>query len=147
MINANFITGLLPQRTRVVGQQPLRGERYGSNTVGEYNATTGAAINANFITGLNGPDGLALSGNNLFVANVRSGTVGEYNATTGAAINANFITGLTDPTRTRRRVPSPAFDMVDDCSGRRDVAGITPGENTHRTRFDGVGEFRLTLTF
>ncbi len=68
-----------------------------SNTIGEYNATTGATINANFITGLNGPIGLALSGNNLFVACQFSNTVGEYNATTGAVVNANFITGLSDP--------------------------------------------------
>ena len=30
------------------------------STVGEYDATTGAAINANFITGLSAPVGLAL---------------------------------------------------------------------------------------
>ena len=70
---------------------------FGSGTVGEYDATTGAAINANFITGLNRPVGLALLGNTLFVANHGSGTVGKYNATTGAAINANFITGLNTP--------------------------------------------------
>jgi hypothetical protein len=33
--------------------------------VGEYNATTGAAINASLITGLELPDGLAVSGNTL----------------------------------------------------------------------------------
>src|SRR5271165_395407 len=71
----------------------------GNNIVGEYDATSGAAINANFITPLDRPVGLALSGNNLFVADNGStgglqATVGEYNATTGAAINANFITGL-----------------------------------------------------
>ncbi len=70
---------------------------FNSDTVGKYNATTGAAVNANFITGLSGPYGLALSGNNLYVVNYDSGTVGEYNATTGAAINANFITGLNYP--------------------------------------------------
>jgi hypothetical protein len=42
----------------------------GNDAVGEYNATTGAAINPSFITGLNGPYGLALSGNDLCVANV-----------------------------------------------------------------------------
>jgi hypothetical protein len=31
------------------------------NTVGEYNATTGAAINASFITGLSGSRGLAFA--------------------------------------------------------------------------------------
>jgi len=65
----------------------------GNNTVGEYDATTGATINASFITGLNFPIGLALSGNILFVGN-SGGTVGEYNATTGAAINASFVTGV-----------------------------------------------------
>ena len=65
-----------------------------NGTVGEYDATTGAAINASFITGLSFPWGLALSGNNLLVANSASNTVGEYNAATGAAINAIFITGL-----------------------------------------------------
>jgi hypothetical protein len=42
-----------PRRTRGVGQQPLRGGSYLGTAVGEYNATTGAAINANFTTGLN----------------------------------------------------------------------------------------------
>ena len=50
-----------------------------NGSVGEYDATTGAAINANFIpTGLNFPSALALSGNNLFVANENINTVGEY---------------------------------------------------------------------
>jgi hypothetical protein len=76
--------------------------QFATNSVGEYNATTGAAINASFITGLAGNPGLALSGNDLFVltngANGSGpGTVGEYDATTGAAINANFITGLVAP--------------------------------------------------
>jgi hypothetical protein len=68
-----------------------------SNGVGEYNATTGAAVNANFITGLFDSMGIALSDNNLFVGTggfaLGTGTVGKYNAATGAAINANFITG------------------------------------------------------
>ena len=63
----------------------------GANIVGEYDATSGAAINANLITGLNLPRGLALSGNNLLVSNVGGTTVGEYNATTGAVINATLI--------------------------------------------------------
>jgi hypothetical protein len=65
-----------------------------ANSVGEYNATTGAAINANLITGLNGPVGLVLSGNSLFVTNDAGSTVGKYDATTGAVINASFISGL-----------------------------------------------------
>jgi hypothetical protein len=77
--------------------------QHGGDIVGEYDATTGAAINANLITnaeGLSFPAELALSGNDLFVANlgVSSGggtTVGEYNLTTGT-FNGNFITGLDD---------------------------------------------------
>jgi PEP-CTERM motif len=62
------------------------------NTVGEYNATTGATINSAFINGqgLNAPSGLALDGNNnLFV--VSTPVVGQYNATTGATINPLFL--------------------------------------------------------
>jgi len=69
-----------------------------SSTVGEYNATTGAAISSfTPITGLSIPEGIAVSGNNLFVAQEDNNTVGEYNATTGAAINASFITGVSIP--------------------------------------------------
>jgi hypothetical protein len=65
---------------------------FGTNTVGEYDATTGAAINTNFITGVINPEGLLLSGNTLFVSSSISGggSVGTYNATTGAVINATF---------------------------------------------------------
>jgi hypothetical protein len=35
--------------------------QYGNGSVGEYDATTGAAINANFITGLSGPAELAVA--------------------------------------------------------------------------------------
>src|SRR5207237_436226 len=67
--------------------------------VGEYNATTGAAINANFIPAgsLNTPNGLTLFGNTLLVADSANSQIGAYNATTGAAINASFITGLNGP--------------------------------------------------
>jgi WD40 repeat protein len=68
------------------------------NTIGEYDATTGAVINASFIsTGLSYPSQLALLGNHLFVSNVHSGTIGEYDATTGATINASLISGLNSP--------------------------------------------------
>jgi hypothetical protein len=70
----------------------------GLNTVGLYDATTGAAINAAFITGIPQALGLALDGlGHLFVAGYGNGTVGEYDALTGATINANFITGLNIP--------------------------------------------------
>jgi hypothetical protein len=51
------------------------------NSVGEYDASTGAAINASFITGVGGSPALVLSGNDLFVEN--GNTLSEYNATTG----------------------------------------------------------------
>src|SRR5947209_11846693 len=63
---------------------------YYANTVGEYDATTGAPV-AGFapITGLSTPTGLALSGNKLYVASQHTnstGTIGVYDAKTGAAI-------------------------------------------------------------
>jgi WD40 repeat protein len=67
-----------------------------NNTIGAYDANTGAEINASFITGLSGPKGLAVSGSTLFVANSSfpgSGTIGKYDASTGAVIDASFITG------------------------------------------------------
>ena len=65
-----------------------------SNTIGEYNAATGATIQTPFITATgNGFHTLAVDGHNhLFESNSTS-TVGEYNATTGAAINTTFING------------------------------------------------------
>ena len=70
----------------------------GSGTIGQYNATTGAAVNAALVSGLNDPFGIAVSGGNLWVANQSgNGTIGEYNATTGAAINASLVSGLTSP--------------------------------------------------
>jgi hypothetical protein len=70
-----------------------------SDTVGAYNANTGAVIKADFLAGLHDPRGLAVSGDKLFVVNgeraVGSGSrVGAYDATTGAVINADLITGL-----------------------------------------------------
>ena len=70
----------------------------GNNTIGEYNATTGATVNASLVSaGLNGPAGIAVSGGNLFVANENTGTIGEYNATTGATVNSALISGLDQP--------------------------------------------------
>src|SRR5439155_1443830 len=69
-----------------------------SNTIGEYNATTGAPINSSFISWLDFPTGIALFGGNLFVANAGNNTIGEYNATTGATINSSCISsGLNNP--------------------------------------------------
>jgi hypothetical protein len=80
-----------------------------TDTVGECNASTGAAINAKFITGPN-PVGLALSGKTLFVAFANTDTVGEYNVGTGAAINAKFITDTQDgETLAVASVPEPSI--------------------------------------
>jgi len=72
-----------------------------TDTVGKYDARTGAAINSSLINGqgLSGPGSMAVDGNNhLFVVStVFSGfeppwIVGQYDATTGVTINANFLT-------------------------------------------------------
>lgn len=66
------------------------------NTIGEYNASTGAAINAALISGLETPEGIVVSGGNLFVANNgNAGTahVGQY-TTTGTTVNAALVSGL-----------------------------------------------------
>src|SRR5437763_1612542 len=80
-----------------------RGQIYvtneGTNSIGEYNATSGTTINASLISGLNIPTGIALVGGNLFVAKQGNNTIGEYNATTGAAVNSAFLSsGLNAPT-------------------------------------------------
>jgi hypothetical protein len=83
------------------GRQVLFISSSSTNSVGVYDARTGATINSNFITsnqGLNLPGILAVDNNNrLYV--VSEGTVGfeppeiigQYNATTGATINANLL--------------------------------------------------------
>jgi hypothetical protein len=63
-----------------------------AETVGQFDATTGATINSSFISGItNGPRDLKLSGGDLYTTS-NSGAVGQYNATTGQTINAAFQT-------------------------------------------------------
>jgi hypothetical protein len=53
-----------------------------ANTVGEYDATTGATINATFINGqgLKDPAFMLLDGDNhFFIGNLGNNTIGEYN--------------------------------------------------------------------
>jgi hypothetical protein len=78
----------------------------GSETIGKYNATTGATIDDSFISfpAINSaPRGMAISGENLFVTLLGESddplnTVGEYDATTGATIDSSFISsGLNVP--------------------------------------------------
>jgi hypothetical protein len=80
------------------------------DTIGEYDATTGAAINANFITGLTEPFGIAVSGNNLFVLNAGNNTIGEYDATTGAVINAQLIS-VSNGLRALTVAPTPTVTL------------------------------------
>ncbi len=96
-----LVSGLtLPTGVVVIGNN-LFVESYTNGTIGEYNATTGAAINSHLISGLNSPEALATDGTNLFVANFgtaggHNGSIGEY-TTAGAAVNAALITGLSNP--------------------------------------------------
>ncbi len=68
-----------------------------NNTIGEYNATTGAVVNAALVSGLSFPFGIAAAGADLFVVNRGNNTIGEYNATTGAVVNAALVSGLDGP--------------------------------------------------
>src|ERR1022692_3698910 len=68
-----------------------------NNTIGEYNATTGATVNASLVSGLSSPEGIAVSGGDLFVVNENTNTIREYNATTGATVNASLVSGLSSP--------------------------------------------------
>ena len=70
----------------------------GGNTIGEYDASTGAAINAALVSGLNLPQDIVVSGGNLWVSNQSGNTIGEYNASTGATVNASLVSGLNAPT-------------------------------------------------
>jgi hypothetical protein len=80
----------------------------GNNTIGEYNATTGAAVNSAFLSsGLDAPTGIAVFGGNLFVVNQNINTIGEYDAVTGATINASLVSGLNVPTGVEA-VPEPS---------------------------------------
>ena len=69
----------------------------GSGTIGEYNATTGAAVGTALVSGLSDPFAIAVSGGNLWVSNYDNNTIGEYNATTGATINAALVSGVNGP--------------------------------------------------
>src|ERR671937_1631601 len=69
----------------VAGRAQILVANEGNNTIGKYDATTGAPINPSFISsGLDFPNGLALSGDKLYVSNYSGNTIGLYNAKTGA---------------------------------------------------------------
>ncbi len=68
---------------------------YWGNSVGKYNALTGATVNASFVSGIANPKGLAVKGNLLYVtigSYYGDDTVRTYDIATGASINNAFIT-------------------------------------------------------
>jgi len=97
MVNAALVSGLNHPYGIAISGNDLFVTNFSGNTVGEYDATTGATINASLISGLSGPAGIALLDGDLLVVNSTSGTIGRYNATTGATVNAALISGLQNP--------------------------------------------------
>jgi len=107
-VNASLISGLnAPSGIVLSGQnlfissgQPSDDNGLGSNpnnSVGEYNAITGATVNDALITGLSDPLRLALLGDDLLVMNIGNSTsgpfigqVGEYGLD-GSTVNADLI--------------------------------------------------------
>lgn len=81
-----------------------------TNTVGVYNATTGATINPAFVTGLTGVGGIAVGGNRLYVVN--GNRVSVYDAGSGALVAPDFITGLQGPRRLLYVAPVPEPSTV-----------------------------------
>jgi hypothetical protein len=80
-----------PYGLAISGNDLFVSKPYYCNTVGKYDATTGATVNAAFLTGLNIPYGLAVYDGHLLVGNLNDGTVSEYDANTGALSNPTFI--------------------------------------------------------
>jgi PEP-CTERM motif/PGF-CTERM motif len=69
------------------------------NTIGKYDANTGATINASFASAGSNVSGIVPDGSgDLFVTSgTNPGYIHEFNATTGAMINVTFVTGLNTP--------------------------------------------------
>jgi len=90
-IHASLISGLDSIGGIAISGNSLYVVNAGNDTMGEYDATTGAPI-AGFTSPiqLSDPVSIAVSGNDLFVANWGI-SLSEYNATTGAMMNASFI--------------------------------------------------------
>jgi WD40 repeat protein len=91
-----LVTGLSGPRGIAVFGGDLFVANHAGDTVGEYNATTGATVN---VIPVSEPWGLALSGGTLYVtSNVdipnvsHTSTIEEFNATTGALINPALVT-------------------------------------------------------
>src|SRR5262249_41863818 len=109
LMNANLVTGLQGPVGLAVMGNVLFVANQGNNTVGAYNANTGAPINPTFIAafskdnkdGIAKPAGLAVMGSMLYISNFNSGNVSAYNVTTvpvlnATLINAKFIAGQSE---------------------------------------------------
>jgi hypothetical protein len=65
-------------------------------SIGEYNATTGATVHSSLVTGLHGRVDIAVSGTSLFVASSATQRIDEYDITTGMLV-AELVKGLHGP--------------------------------------------------
>ena len=96
LINGSFVSGLSSPRALAVSGNTLYvvfNGGNGGNSVGSYDATTGAVINANLIPQVLGSS-LAVCGNTLFMNNNSFTVVSAFDATTGATLNAKFINSI-----------------------------------------------------
>ena len=66
-------------------------------SIGEYDATTGATVNSSLVTELHGRVDIAVSGTSLFVASSATHRIDEYDTTTGMLV-AELVKGLHGPT-------------------------------------------------
>ena len=102
VVNAALISGLTQPSALSVANGYLYVSSLGVGggnlgKVGEYDATTGAAIHAALLSGLaGGPPEIAVVGNDLYmtVAVTGGSKVAVYDATSGEVINSSLISGL-----------------------------------------------------
>jgi hypothetical protein len=66
----------------------------GSESIGQYDAATGATLNPSLVPKLHGRVDIAVFGTNLFVTNVPNHSIDEYDAVTGMLIKPGFVTEL-----------------------------------------------------
>ena len=111
---------------------------YKNNTVGAYDATTGAALNPALVTGLSGPNGIVVSGTDLYVANETNGTIGRYHAQTGAARNAALVSGL--KAATGLALAGNNLYISDDGALVTDVFNAATGAAIKVPFVDGLGD-------
>ena len=144
-INATLITNLSrPEGLAILPNVPLlpsalfvanSGAKFGTGSVGKYDATSGAPIKPDFIKRLNFPSGLLLVGNTLFVTSQTDGTVSEYSAITGEVIRHRFITGLSDPVELALK--DNTLFVVNN-SGTVGTYNATTGKPIHPTFITGL---------